>query len=434
MWNADQISGLLMKHLQGDLNAQEQQLLEEWRAQSPNNRYYFQQLQQPENLRSQILSFHPEKTDATEKAIFEKIKLLQAENAGSIAAPRPVQWVHPLRRWWVAASVMLLICGGAYFWYQEGMRSSLLTKHYNTAAIDINPGRQGAILTLADGTEVVLDSLENGFIAMQNGTQVVLKGEQLVYARLGKHTRDITYNTMRTPKGRQFTLLLPDGSKVWLNAASTIRYPTIFTGKERSVDVTGEAYFEIAQNAKQPFKVNLNGQAEVEVLGTHFNVNAYADEKSVYTTLLEGAVSVSAIQQGSSFKPAPGAQTAINFQRATPTILKPGQQAQITVGEISGQQQAPPSNAIKVINDPDTEKIMAWKNGAFNFNNTSLKDVMKQLERWYDIEVVYKEGIPDIYFVGEMSRDESLASVLKGLEASKVHFRIEEGRRLVVMP
>jgi ferric-dicitrate binding protein FerR (iron transport regulator) len=171
-------------------------------------------------------------------------------------------------------------------------------------------------------------------------------------------------------------------------------------GKERVVEITGEAYFEVAANPKMPFKVTVNHKAEIEVLGTHFNVNAYVNEVSLNTTLLEGSVLINN-----------GTEKA---------ILKPGQQAQVT-------------QAIKIVRDADIDKIMAWKNGYFNFEGMNLREVMQQLERWYDIEVVYENNVPDVRFYGELSRDLNLSGIIAALKDSDVHFRIE-GKKLIVLP
>ena len=272
---------------------------------------------------------------------------------------------------------------------------------------DVAPGKAGAILTLADGTTVVLDSLGNGLVATQNGAKVLLHNGQLAYNTNGAAPAEMTYNTMATPKGRQFQLVLPDGTKVWLNAASSLRYPTAFAGSERTVEITGEAYFEVAKlvssstGQRVPFRVKVNNQTTIEVLGTHFNINSYDDEKTVNTTLLEGSVRIVS-----------GAEKA---------ILKPGQQAQAGASQI------------KIVPDANVEKVMAWKNGVFDFQDASLEEVMRELQRWYNIDVVYEKGIPQLEFIGKMGRDLTLANVLSGLEMSKVHFRIE-GRKLVVLP
>lgn len=322
-----------------------------------------------------------------------------------LPAGRPVHRVHFLRRWgWAAASVLLLLSVGAYLWTHSAKDSSAST---NTVAgnTHIAPGKNGAILTLADGTRVVLDSLGNGLVATQNGTQVVMKGGGLTYDPAGTtNNSEVTYNTMTTPKGRQFQVTLPDGTSVWLNAGSSLRYPTVFTGQERRVSITGEAYFEVVHNAQMPFKVSVNGKAEVAVLGTHFNVNAYDNEAAIHTTLLQGSVQVST-REASSF-----------------VVLKPGQQAQIAQPD-----------AIKVINHADINKVMAWRNGLFNFEGASLAEVMRQIERWYDIEIAYEKGIPDIAFEGKMTKDVPLKDLLVMLERSDIHFRID-GRKLIVLP
>jgi ferric-dicitrate binding protein FerR (iron transport regulator) len=291
---------------------------------------------------------------------------------------------------------------------------------------DLPPGKNGAILTLADGSKVVLDSLGNGVVATQNGSKILLNNGQLAYSTSNNgHPASgaadspavITYNTMTTPKGRQFQLLLPDGTKIWLNAASSVRYPTRFTDMERKVQVTGEAYFEVAQNAKAPFVVTVDEQTEIQVLGTHFNINSYADETSINTTLLEGSVRV--IHAGEK------------------ALLRLGQQAQVPVdkaAQTGGQPSETARDHIKVLSNVNIDKVVAWKNGVFDFQDASLEEVMRQLERWYDIEVVYEKNIPKLEFFGRMGRDLTLSNVLRGLELSKVHFRMEGERRLVILP
>lgn len=312
----------------------------------------------------------------------------------------PVRRLSFLRRWAAAAAILVLLAAGYFFLFTD--RSSKQAPIVSQSpVIDIAPGKEGAILTLADGRTVVLDSLGNGVIATQNGSTVVLKNGQLAYDADGAATA-IAYNTMSTPKGRQFQLVLPDGTKVWLNAASSLRYPTVFAGTEREVEVTGEAYFEVAKNKQKPFRVKINEQTTVEVLGTHFNINSYQNEEHINTTLLEGSVKV------------------INGNERI--IITPGQQAQV-----AGQAK------IKVVNGVDLEKVMAWKNGMFNFQDATLKEVMRQLERWYDIDVVYEKGVAEPEFMGKMGKDLSLSEVLRGLRMSEVHTRIE-GRKLIVMP
>jgi transmembrane sensor len=331
---------------------------------------------------------------------------------GNIAIENPrirSRRVYTMRRWLVAAAVLLLLAAGAFYWMN--LDSGKISPVVKTP-IDIAPGKDGAVLTLADGTRLVLDSMNSGVVATQNGTQVLLQNGQVVY-HTGKTTGAPQYNTMSTPRGRQFQLLLPDGTKIWLNAASSITYPTFFEGTERRVQVTGEVYFEVAKDPRLPFRVEVNKQATIEVLGTHFNVNAYSNETAMKTTLLEGSVLV---------------RSAVDGRQSA--VLKPAQQAELTHGLPAGRQGA----QLTIHENADIDKVMAWKNGLFNFDKVPITEVMKQIERWYDITVVYETGVPDIEFFGELSRNISLTDLVDALKDVGVRFRIEEGRKLVVLP
>lgn len=302
--------------------------------------------------------------------------------------------IRRLRYWWAAAAVLV---GTGIFLLTRPAPSPQTAAVTPATVNDAVPGTNKATLTLADGSVVTLDSSGNA-VLQQGGTAIRQHGGQLSYDAQGMDAV-VSYNILKTPRGGQFQLKLPDGTVVWLNAASSLRYPTAFTGKERKVDVTGEAYFEVAKNANMPFIVNVNDDAAIEVLGTHFNVQAYEDEVAMQTTLLEGAVKVNGVP------------------------LKPGQQAQLSNG------------AVNVTDHANIEKVMAWKNGVFDFNNASLQEVMRQLSRWYDIEVVYSAPVQGPGFWGKMGRNLTLSQVLKGLESAEVHFRIEEnGKKLVVLP
>jgi transmembrane sensor len=303
-------------------------------------------------------------------------------------------------RWTAVAAIFILVATVGFEWITKKNNPTLNGSNEISSSQKIEPGKEGAILTLSDNRTILLDSAGNGLIATENGSKIEMNNGQVIYN--ASEATEVTYNTMTTPKGRQFRLVLPDGTRAWLNAASSLRYPTAFRGNERKVEVTGEVYFEVAKNKAMPFRVGVNKDMQVVVLGTHFNVNSYSNEASINTTLLEGSV-----------------QIANKDQKV---ILKPGQQAQIN-----------PGKKINVVNDVNFKKVMAWKDGVFDFNNASLQEVMRQLERWYDIEVVYEKGVPDIEFVGRMRRDLSLSDVLKGLKLSEVHFRLE-GRKLIVMP
>ena len=291
-----------------------------------------------------------------------------------------------------AAAILLLGSIGTYLWWPE---SKIRT------VADIAPGSTKATLTLANGTVVALDSTSHQSI-QQGKTAVLQQGGQLQYhaGDAGNEVK-VEYNMLVTPRGGQFRIILPDGSKVWLNAASSIRYPTVFSGKERLVEITGEAYLEITPNPNMPFIVAMQQGNKVEVLGTHFNINAYTDEPTMQTTLLEGAVRIS--------------------NATGQSVLSPGQQAIVSK-----------DNNIRIAPAKNIAQVIAWKEGLFNFENASLEDVMRQLSRWYDIEVVYEKGVPDIGFGGKIGRDLSLANVLDILKRAEVHFKLEENRKLIV--
>jgi transmembrane sensor len=308
--------------------------------------------------------------------------------------------VRRIQRPWLRYAAAVLLLGGAagYFGYQyQGKNQPTIADKSAPTTTDIQPGREGAILTLANGDKVVLDSLGNGTVASQGGTTVTLGNGQLSYN--AQQASEVTSNTITIPRSRQFRLLLPDGTKVWLNAASTLRFPTAFAGNERRVEISGEAYFEVAPDAQRPFFVTVNEQTTIQVLGTSFNIHAYTNEPAIRTTLVDGSVRV--VKAGGS------------------AVLQPGQQARIT-------------DNIRVMKSVDMSQELAWKNGLFNFEGVGVEEVMNQLERWYDIEVAYEKGIPDLHFFGEISRNVKLADVLSGLEGAGVHFRLE-GRKLTVL-
>lgn len=304
-----------------------------------------------------------------------------------------------------AAVLVVLITAGMYLWLTDEEKGGT---HLITAEkADIAPGSDKAVLTLADGTTIVLDSAGSGMLAQQGELKVIkLNAGALAYSS-GKQAQVSVggkplYNTLSTPRGGQYQVVLADGTKVWLNAASSLRFPVDFTDSERRVEVTGEAYFEVAGNRSQPFTVAADS-VEIEVLGTCFNVNAYPDEASINTTLVEGAVR---LKSGDERK-----------------VLKPGQQVRV----------AQKDQAMMVLNSVEVEEVVAWRNGKFVFNETPIELAMRKISRWYDVEVAYKGKVPDQRFNGVLSRNRSLSQILKVLEISEVHFKME-GKRVIVMP
>lgn len=308
------------------------------------------------------------------------------------------------KRLLVAAGVVgLLLCGTWLMLSQQQDKDNQIA--VETAIHDVAPGSNKAILTLADGKQIILDSAQGNIVQLGNLKVTNLRGK-LDYEG-GSNT--VKYHTLSTPRGGQYKLVLPDGTDVWLNAASSITFPTAFVGAERNVTITGEAYFEVAHNPRQPFHVRVNTLV-VEVLGTHFNIKSYTDEAYIKTTLLEGSIKIS--------------------RNGETILLKPGRQA--SVNKFTDEP--------LTISMPDIDKVMAWKNGRFFFDNTDLKTIMRQIMRWYNVDVEYKGSIPVRYFTADISRNKNLSDILKILELSNIHFRLEaspsaaKAGQIIVLP
>jgi transmembrane sensor len=303
-----------------------------------------------------------------------------------------------------AAAILIFISAGSYLFIfnKQKLQPSINSTAKQNSNNEIIPGSNKAVLTLANGATIILDSAKNGVIAQDGNTKISkLTNGQLIYNTPANTGTVITYNMLSTPRGGQYKLTLPDGSQIWLNAASSIRYPTVFNGKERNVEITGEAYFEVTKNPAQPFKVTVNSM-QAEVLGTHFNINAYTDEPAIKTTLLEGSIKISRGNMNN--------------------ILKPGQQAQVN-----------DNSGLKILSNVNTDDVIAWKNGFISFKSSDLKTIMRQISRWYDVDVVYEGNIAERNFTGEISRSSDLSELLKILQASNIHFKIEQ-RTITVVP
>lgn len=310
------------------------------------------------------------------------------------------------RRWnFQYAAAVIIICMlsvSVYFLFKPKQQHQISkTENIQIEKNDVPPGKNKAVLTLADGSSIILDTAANGTLTTQGNSKILNLNGMLSYNTLKNKSSEVLFNTISTPKGGQYQLMLADGSKVWLNAASSLRFPASFVGKERKVELLGEAYFEVAKNAAMPFKVKVNGM-EVEVLGTHFNINSYDNESTIRTTLLEGSVKIN--------------------KNNSSSLLKPGEQAQMNkAGEI------------KIIKDADVEEAIAWKEGKFQFDRADIHDIMRQLERWYDVDVEY-QGTISSHFGGTISRDVNLSQVLNMLHLTgEVRFQVED-RKVVVMP
>lgn len=376
---------LLLRYLRHEATPTEQQAVEEWLNENEENRAFFNQLQSEEGLIAETKFFsQTEKEQAwhqLQKAIKPKTRTLWPR----IAA---------------AASIILCLSAGGYFLLHKQTPKQQIAQN-QLIHNDIAPGGNKAILT-SNGRKYVLDSAKNGTISNKGGIAIDKKSDGLISynAASGNGISTMIYDTLTIPRAGTHKLILSDGSKIWLNAATTIRYPEKFIGNERKVElISGEAYFEVVHNDKMPFRVVSKNQV-IEDIGTHFNINAYEDEPFIITTLIEGKVKVT------------------NQQNTV--LLKPGQQALLKNGHFK-------------VEDANADMAIAWKNGLFRFENTSLPEVMRQVSRWYNVEISYEGKIPDRTFTGKIHRDVNASEALEILKFTKVNFKIE-GKKIIVTP
>jgi ferric-dicitrate binding protein FerR (iron transport regulator) len=374
----------LNKYRMGSLSSAEEELLWDALADAANAEGWKEIMEEIFREQAQDGKYQISDWEPVIQAVFHSDKTVQ---------PSVVRRVPTIFRYAVAAVVFALLGTGAW-WVShdaQGMKS-----------LDVSaPVTNRAMITLGNGQKVYLDSVVNGALAQQGNAELVKEGSGRVAYKVENVTnRELLYNTLTNPRGsRVVSLTLSDGTNVWLNSESSLRYPVIFSGHDRTVEIKGEEYFEVKKIADQPFIVQVEKGAKIEVLGTTFNVNAYPDELTIKTTLLDGSVRVAGV------------------------VLKPGQQAWLAGQKI-------------VLNKVDTSDVVAWKNGLFAFHDADLPSVMRQLARWYNIEVTYEGLIPreKFQFNGKMGKDLSLDNVLDLLTNAQVHFRIEAGNKLVIRP
>jgi transmembrane sensor len=377
------VAELIGKLLTGDISLEEDLWLKEWVDESAANRAYFEKLTDHTYLEEKLYVWN---TIDNQKA-WEKLEgRLEAKETAS-----RFNYLSLLKY----AAIVLLFLTVAIVLYRENNKQVKKIAEQPLAQSQIKPGSNHAILILGNGQKVALKKHAQLAINENDGTAVSNQNDVLAYKHDEQSSNDqkLIYNTIVVPRGGEYRLILADGSKIWMNSASTLRYPTSFSGNERRVYLTGEAYFEVAKNTRMPFIVKTN-KTEVQVLGTHFNVMAYDDESNSKTTLLEGAVRV---------------QSA-----AVVNIIKPGQQA---IVDNQGQQ--------KITSDINIDEEIAWKNGLFIFKDTGIKEIMQQAARWYDIDVVYEGKVPVIQFSGQMSRKVDFAGFSTILKYAGLHFNIK---------
>ncbi|WP_316815524.1 FecR family protein [Pedobacter nyackensis] len=328
----------------------------------------------------------------------------------SSVIPLQIKRQEPLQRSFkmalaIAASLFVVLSTGLFFYFTKNSTPSPDQISRSQISNDIKPGGNKAILTLSDGSKVDLNDVHTGgIVANQPGIRIVKnKDGQLIYNIISNSKSNTAglYNTIQTPLGGQYQVNLPDGSSVWLNASSSLRYPVNFEGDERRVELTGEGYFEVAKNKERPFRVQTRNQV-VEVLGTHFNINSYEEEEHTKTSLLEGSVKV---------------RSLINERT---TVLVPGQQSLLNDYSIN-------------VKSVDVNEVAAWKDGYFVFNAESIPSAMRKIARWYGLEISYEGDINDKDLAGSVSRSTNVSEVLKTLELTGiVHFKLE-GRKIKVI-
>lgn len=306
-----------------------------------------------------------------------------------------------------AATVSLLLMYGGYKWFNKPEPKAPVAELQSVYGDDAPAGGNKASLTLADGRTYDLTTITEMNLSVQPGTKIDKSKGEITYGKAGEN-KATAYNVLRTPLGGQYKIVLPDGSRAWLNAGSSLKYPTAFAGRERNVEMTGEVYFEIEPDKTRPFQVrvadrNARGKdMEITVLGTHFNISSYGDEPTMQTTLLEGSVRVK--------------------KDAVTKVLSPGQQARVATGESSND------IAVKTV---DTESVVAWKEGRFEFNG-NIREIMRQISRWYDLDVRYEGNVERKSFAGTISRKNNVSEVLKMLELTGgIQFRIDD-RKITV--
>ncbi|MDP3469685.1 MAG: FecR family protein [Daejeonella sp.] len=372
---------LLKKYNQGNCTTEEKALVEHW----------YQSESSKQSVLSEQDDYSTEKLEMWSE--ISKMSGIKTQNKGL----RIMLWGTS-----IAAAVLIAISISSNF-LKDSEPELVQTENINNV-YDKNPGSNKAVLTLADGSKIILDDANKGTIAEQGGINISKAADGSIIYNMpemaGLSSETVLFNTIETPKGGKYQIILPDGSKVWLNSVSSLRFPAIFNGKERNVELTGEAFFEVAKNTETPFKVKTNDM-NVFVTGTQFNVMAYADENYSAATLVEGSVQVSNISSN--------------------ITLKPGEQVVSNQGSKLSKSTA------------DVEQNIAWKNGLFQFNDTDMRTVMNQISRWYDVSVEYKGSVPEKHFGGYISRDSKLSQVLKILEISGVKFKVEE-KKIIVLP
>ncbi|MCG2615456.1 FecR domain-containing protein [Terrimonas sp. NA20] len=384
----DEIAVLLVLYIQEKISPEQREILVSWKNSSPANLHQFEQLTDPVVLR-------------------RKLKLYSEVVAGEgEVVKEPSRVISMIRKKWFsyAAAVVVLISLAVFFKPWPGKKIEKLSTTTTEGSNQKLQATNSAVLVLADGSTILLDSAVNGQLTHQEGVQVLKTGDGQIKYQSSKDNipaANAGVNTIRTPRGRQYQLSLPDGSQVWLNAASSITFPPVFDSKTRKITVQGEVYLEVAKDTRRPFLVNVNDKETVEVLGTHFNINAYEDEPYIRTTLIEGSVKV-----------ARGELTS---------LLKPGEQAMVNA-----------KGALQKSADVNIEQVIAWTKGKLAINSADFQGLMRQISRWYDVDVVFAGQMPDLRVGGFIRRDVNVSTVLDFLKGNGVKYEFD-GKTITIL-
>ncbi len=379
---------LIFKQINVGLTEEEQQELTDWIEANPANGVLFEEITKANAQDSAIDFMNSLSVDDA----WNQVKMTFDEKQST----QTIKISRPQRKYFAWSAVAALLIVGFFIWKPNHIKPTTSV----AIPMEITPGSNKATLTLADGRIISLDDLANGGIAAEKNVQVI-KMDGVVQYNTTDNNHEIAYNTIQTPKGGKYQLILADGTVVWLNAASSLRFPIAFVANERLVELKGEAYFEVKKDAKKPFRVTLENGSQIEVKGTSFNINAYQDEEFLRTTLVEGKINFS-------------------FNGSTKSLL-PRQQIKVDKA----------LNEMELLADVDIYDEIAWKNDLFVFKSMDVKSIMRIISRWYDIDVVYQGKINPETFSGIVSSKSNLSQVLKIMEAGGIQFKIE-GRKIVV--
>lgn len=375
----DEFKKLYKKYMSGECSHEEQRLIESYR-----DSFDLSDIPWTEEMGNPVIVENALREDMSRRLNTQKVRKFKVI-------------------YWASAAAILILLGFVFYLTPSQMPAQ--SEHATQVNQQIKPGTNKAILTLADNSKIMLDDIKNGTISSQNNVSIIKSTDGEIIYQISNiiYSKKVFNNTITVPRGGQYRLVLADGTKVFLNSASSLTYPVNFDAKERLVKLTGEAYFEVAKNLSAPFKVNVAERQEVEVLGTHFNISAYPDDKNISTTLFEGSVRAK----------------GVNFE----TLLRPGQMA---IHDLK-------SSTI-VIKEADLDEASAWKKGYFKFRKENIQDIMRKVARWYDVDIEYKGAVTNRTFGGTYLRSKTLPGMLELLEyTGSVHFKVI-GRRVIVMP